>query len=97
MFDNCILFVGVPEMKVNGEGGRVLLCLVGHANYRKGVLFLLHNGYYLSIDGLNILIQCVIRGSMGKAPRSYELSFMLFMNTGIMAMIIYFYMCHPEG
>ncbi len=95
MFDNYLIRPGsLRNEKVNGEVVGFTLA-VRHANYR-GCFVSLHNGYYLSIDGVEYPNSVQSFEINGKAPAAMKNYHMLFMNTGIMAMMV-FYMSHPGG
>lgn len=71
MFDNYLIRPGsLRNEKVNGEVIGFSLA-VRHANYR-GCYVSLHNGYYLSIDGVEYPNSVQTFEINGKGPRSYE-------------------------
>lgn len=71
MFDNYLIRPGsLRNEKVNGEVVGFSLS-VRHANYR-GCFVSLHNGYYLSIDGVEYPNSVQTFEINGKGPRSYE-------------------------
>ncbi|MFA8091436.1 DUF6379 domain-containing protein [Klebsiella oxytoca] len=71
MFDNYLIRPGsLKNEKVNGDVIGFSLA-VRHANYR-GCYVSLHNGYYLSIDGIEYPNSVQTFEINGKKPRSYE-------------------------
>ncbi|WP_316677814.1 DUF6379 domain-containing protein [uncultured Tolumonas sp.] len=71
MFDNYLIRPGsLKNETVNGEVVGFSLA-VRHANYR-GCFLSLHNGYYLSIDGIEYPNALQTFEINGKEPRCYE-------------------------